>query len=313
MSNGMNSGYGGTNASMDPAGRSPEEIQQDIRQTRSQMDDTLDAIQRRLSPSNLMDEALNYLRHGGGTEFTHNFNESVKRNPVPTALVGIGLAWLMMSGKEGRYAPDRADSSHLGERMSGMASSLSSAMSAGRDKLADAKDSLSSASSQVRNRISQSSDRASGSASQASSQLRDQADSWRDSTRHQVNRMSDTARYSAQRARSGFDTMLHEQPLLLGALGIAVGAALGSMLPSTRQEDELMGEAHDRMASEVKQQAHLQLRKGKRVAQAAGEAASDAAQDEVERHQHQTSNDQQQAASSTGQKPQSGVQPTPGL
>jgi hypothetical protein len=41
--------------------------------------------------------------------------------------------------------------------------------------------------------------------------------------------------------------LIDEQPLILGALGIAVGAALGASLPRTRQEDRLMGEARDEL------------------------------------------------------------------
>jgi hypothetical protein len=53
--------------------------------------------------------------------------------------------------------------------------------------------------------------------------------------------------------REGFNSLLSEQPLLLGALGIAVGAAIGAALPSTEQEDRLFGSARDKALSEVKQ------------------------------------------------------------
>jgi len=310
MNNEMNSSGRYSSASMNPAGRSPGEIEQDIRQTRSAMDNTLDAIQQRLSPGHLTDEVIRYLRHGGGTEFMENLNESVKRNPVPMALMGISLAWLMMSGREGRYAPDRAESSHLGERLSGMASRLGSAASAGRERLSGARESISRAGSSMGGRA----EHAGSSVREQASHLREQASHLRSSARGQAGRLGDRARYGAQRARGGFDTMLREQPLLLGALGIAVGAALGSMMPPTRKEDELMGEASDRITQEAKQQARLQLRKGKRVAQAAGEAASHAASDEVERQQHEEGAPQGgQQVSSAEQASRQNRPPTPGL
>jgi hypothetical protein len=52
-----------------------------------------------------------------------------------------------------------------------------------------------------------------------------------------------TAQAQANRAREGFNTLLEEQPITLGALGLAVGAAIGAMLPSTEQEDRLLGPA----------------------------------------------------------------------
>jgi hypothetical protein len=41
--------------------RSPEQLQRDIERTRAEMGDTLDTIRRKLSPGQLLDEALDYL------------------------------------------------------------------------------------------------------------------------------------------------------------------------------------------------------------------------------------------------------------
>jgi hypothetical protein len=53
--------------------------------------------------------------------------------------------------------------------------------------------------------------------------------------------------------REGFNSLLTEQPLLLGALGIAIGAAIGAALPATEQEDRLFGSVRDKTLSEAKQ------------------------------------------------------------
>jgi ElaB/YqjD/DUF883 family membrane-anchored ribosome-binding protein len=302
MSNGLNNSGRHANGTMDPAGRSPDEIQQEIRETRSQMDSTLDAIQQRLSPSSLTDEMIHYLRNGGANEFAHNLNEAVKRNPVPVTLMGIGLAWMMMSGKEGRYAPDRASSggSHLGERLSGVASRLGNAASAGRDRLASAASAGRETLSSARERIS-----ATG------SNLREQVGQSGYSIRDQASSLGDSTRYGAQRARGGFETMMREQPLLLGAIGVAVGAALGSLLPPTRQEDEWMGGTRDRLSEQARETADLQLRKGKRIAQAAGEAAGDAAEREAKRQREESG--QSGASRRESSAAQQGAQPAPGL
>jgi hypothetical protein len=46
---------------------------------------------------------------------------------------------------------------------------------------------------------------------------------------------------------------LEEQPLILGALGIALGAAIGAALPTTEQENRLLGPARDQAMSTLKQ------------------------------------------------------------
>lgn len=81
--------------------RRPQEIQAEIERTRREMDGTLDAIEHRLTPGQLYDQGMQYLRNNGGTEFVGNLGNQAKRNPMPVALVGIGLAWLMATQKTG--------------------------------------------------------------------------------------------------------------------------------------------------------------------------------------------------------------------
>ncbi|WP_456299931.1 hypothetical protein, partial [Falsiroseomonas oryzae] len=45
--------------------------------------------------------------------------------------------------------------------------------------------------------------------------------------------------------------LVEQQPLLLGAVGLALGAALGALLPPSEAEDRLMGESRDRMANRL--------------------------------------------------------------
>lgn len=77
---------------------SPDEIEQDIAKTRAHIDRTLDVLTARLSPGALMDQALQTARDTGG-EFTLNLGRTIRENPVPTALLGIGVGWLMLAGR----------------------------------------------------------------------------------------------------------------------------------------------------------------------------------------------------------------------
>lgn len=64
---------------------------------------------------------------------------------------------------------------------------------------------------------------------------------------------ADSVRRGAHRASDGFQHMLHENPMALGAIGIAVGAVLGGMLPPTQKEDELLGATRDRVADRTRE------------------------------------------------------------
>ncbi|MDO1580627.1 YtxH domain-containing protein [Rhizobium oryzicola] len=82
----------------------PEEIEREIEQDRRRIGERLDEIQNRMSPGQLVDEALAYAKSSGGGEFLSNLAGSMKTNPVPVALMGISLAWLMASRNSGTAA-----------------------------------------------------------------------------------------------------------------------------------------------------------------------------------------------------------------
>ncbi len=66
-------------------------------QQRADVERTLDAIQERLSPGQLVDQAMTYLQAGRRRRVLPQPRHSVKQNPVPIALIGVGLAWMMAS------------------------------------------------------------------------------------------------------------------------------------------------------------------------------------------------------------------------
>lgn len=71
------------------------QIEREIEQDRRRIEDKLGAIQDKLSPGQLIDEAIAYAKGHGGVEFASNLKSSAVANPIPVALIGIGLAWLM--------------------------------------------------------------------------------------------------------------------------------------------------------------------------------------------------------------------------
>ena len=70
-----------------------------------------------------------------------------------------------------------------------------------------------------------------------------------------------------------------DQPLVLAGMGLAVGAAIGALLPRTRAEDQFMGDVSDEVKEQTKEFAGEQFQKAKKV----GERAYDAAEQEAER------------------------------
>lgn len=56
---------------------------------------------------------------------------------------------------------------------------------------------------------------------------------------------------ATQRGRSQLGDLYNKQPLVIGALGLAIGAAIGAIAPRTRTEDDLMGEHSDHLFAEA--------------------------------------------------------------
>jgi gas vesicle protein len=249
--------------------RKPEEILAEIERTRHEMDSTLTAIEHRLTPGQLFDQGLDYLRNSGGNEFVQNLGTQAKNNPMPIALVGIGLAWLMASGKNppARYSYTSSGPS-LGERAGEMrdkASGLASSMS----------DKASGMASSTRSKVSDTTQAVGDRIRQA----RDSLTSTGQSARQRVSDLSGSARQQIDRARSGMDYMMREQPLALGAIGLAIGAVIAAMAPRTRKEDELMGETRDQLLDQAKEVGKEKLEQAKEVANSAvGAAAKEAEQ-----------------------------------
>jgi hypothetical protein len=90
--------------------------------------------------------------------------------------------------------------------------------------------------------------------------------------------MADTAHeardslvHQKDRAVQGYNHLLRENPLALGAIGIAVGALLGTALPTTEPENRMMGEASDRLAAKASDAVHTGADKARDVMQDMGE------------------------------------------
>ena len=75
-----------------------EAIEKDVVEERQRVEEAVEAIQRRLTPGQLIDEILNYSQHAG-SGFAANLSKTVTANPIPAAMIGFGIIWLMLAQK----------------------------------------------------------------------------------------------------------------------------------------------------------------------------------------------------------------------
>ena len=82
------------------------ELEREAEAARARLSDTADQIRAKMSPGQMMDEVLNQFRGGDGSQMFANLRGQARDNPMALALVGSGLAWLMMgSGSQGHARP----------------------------------------------------------------------------------------------------------------------------------------------------------------------------------------------------------------
>jgi hypothetical protein len=74
--------------------KSSADLEREVAEQRRRVEDRIGEIRDRLSPGQLLDEALTYTRHGGA-HFLTNLGQQVSANPIPAVLAGVGIAWLV--------------------------------------------------------------------------------------------------------------------------------------------------------------------------------------------------------------------------
>jgi hypothetical protein len=251
--------------------RSAEDIERDAEGARAGLDRTVGALAEKMTPSSIASEVMGSIRNGPVGARAIQLRDQAKDNSVPLALMGAGLAWLMINRNRSShyetrsYRPARAygsdadydtDNGYLGEYDSGGADGV-------RRKVSNA---VRDGADRTRQAVSSAKDSLSSTASNAKERARTVADGAR---RRAVD--------YGHRAEETFMDTLEREPLIIGALGVAVGAAVGLALPSTPIEDRYVGPLRDRALDEGKAKAKEGFEQAKGVATAAAQTLKDEA------------------------------------
>jgi ElaB/YqjD/DUF883 family membrane-anchored ribosome-binding protein len=243
-----------------------EHTRAEIEHTRADMSETVDAIQQRLSPENLKEQAMDTVKEatvgrvqGAGSTIM----ETVRANPVPAALTGIGLGWLLVSARSS------SSSAQVRSRGSAYSSPPTYDYSTRYEERGADGPSAGEALERTRDSVGETASRAQDRAGQVASQAQDR-----------VSRLGDQVWHQTQRASGGFQRMLRENPLTVGALAVGTGAAVGLAIPQTSQEHEVMGEARDTFVEKAQEKAQDAQQKVQRVAEEAQSAAKGEAENQ---------------------------------
>ena len=201
--------------------KSASELEREAETVRAKVADTAESIRSKMSPGQLMDEFTNYVSGGDGSVALRNLGTQVRDNPLPLVLVGAGLAWLMLGPSGQTNGSQGATSLAQPSDGAGTPTPRGGSFARGRG-VADAVTNASASAGELGR-----------SAAESLSGLADSA-------------VKTVAGLSGQ-GKGSASALLGQDPLVLAALGMAVGTAIGAILPQTEIENEQLGPYRDRL------------------------------------------------------------------
>ncbi|MBT2339345.1 MULTISPECIES: DUF3618 domain-containing protein [Pseudomonas] len=218
------------------AQKSPETIEREIDAQRAHISHIVDALGSKFTPGQMLDQALTIAK-GNGSAFFTNLGTSVRNNPVPAVLTTVGLCWLMLGQNRPpqvgyRVGPDQ-DSG-------GWSEGLSDGLNSAKERLHGTTDSLREGFNHLKDKASHLADDLGSSAHQA---------------KRSAHQAGERMAHGSHDLGDQFSRLLKEQPLMMAAAGIALGAMLGAALPTSSTEQRVMGKTSADLADKVKQTA----------------------------------------------------------
>lgn len=242
-----------------------DRLEAELAKDREHLRATLAALEEKMSPRYLLDEAMHLLGSGPG-EFASRLGRQVQANPVPTLLTGVGLAWLMAGSRsprgDGPAAVESADSDLLrrveederrftrrddedelgyqGRILSSRASLLGVEREDGetderfRDRVARAYDDLKRRADDARRKMADAASQAGDAVKGAAGKVAHGASAAGHAVSEGASSVLRQTRHAGETARDFHD----ENPLASGAVAVAIGAILGSLMPLSRQEEQ---------------------------------------------------------------------------
>jgi hypothetical protein len=276
-----------------------------IERTRADMSRTVDRIEERLSPARLKEQMLGVyhdakdhvkedisreiestkrtvrdatvgrvetMMNGARERVTQakaSVVDTIRENPVPSALIAIGLGWILMNGggrsrsrivvrRGGRYEPRGRIERARGAVQDGARQLVERAEGTARD---------------VGEKLEEVGEKVTEAVGEKVSALAQGAEDLVENVREAGSRAIERGEREVGRAEQSLERVFRDNPLALGAVALALGVGLGLALPRTEMEDEWVGEQRDRLLQRAESAAHHALRKAEeKVASVTGTA-----------------------------------------
>lgn len=261
-------------------------VRSQIDATRSRLSSHLDKIQERLQPETIKQQAQDaiqnaltdsmesakeqvngYVQQIDWNDVRDGVLDSVRRNPVPAALIGIGLGWMFLNGgRNGENSTNRRrrnaaqppyqhglgwreETPQMGvpgkkgdKRQNGENHYSAQSESSGESLGAQVKEKTSEIVGQVKDTIYQQTANLAAPVQNKAEEIGEGMSEWLEQWQQSGESNSEWRREKLDELSDYTQRSLEENPLFFGAVSLAVGAGLGMLLPTTHYENQVMGD-----------------------------------------------------------------------
>jgi hypothetical protein len=264
--------------------RSLSERRQEAERARANLAQTVDELKAKASPTGMKEALGRTVRDNPlpavalGVAAVYPLLKLVRSAPAPLLMLGAGL---FLSGTAaGRDASRKATAfgADATDKLSRIAADVAATakeranvgLAAAREQASAATDMVASSMAVVRDKATAAADATAETQAKVSGAA---GDAWaqvpsRDQLKSTLERTGATAAEN-----------IRQNPLLVGGVGLAIGALLASALPSSRVEDEWVGDAAERVKGGARQAAARGFEHVKEAASAAMESAAEQAEE----------------------------------
>ncbi|MGI8509705.1 MAG: DUF3618 domain-containing protein [Gemmatimonadaceae bacterium] len=251
----------------------PNAIRADISETRDRMSDTLDEIGERLNPHRVTEQVKDSIREATigrvenmaqqaadrVSETKRGIMNTIEENPIPAAMVGLGLGWMMWNSRSNSSNSSVSQYAAGDRNLTGSSRQSSNRGYSERGYGTSSYGGYGAGTSHAGNDDSGVVDTLRDKASDLGGAARDAAGNLGDTVKGAAGNLTDRAQNVAgtvaQGTRAGtrrVEDAFYDNPLLTGAVTLALGLAAGLAAPRTHPEVALMGDARDEFGDRMR-------------------------------------------------------------
>jgi hypothetical protein len=186
------------------------------------------------------------------TSFLDNLREAVRENPLAAALIGGGALWLLMGNERLKSAASSVSAATAPLADIG-ARNLRSAAPKFTNSPPTAPDMDDGSSQHVRETLRDVTSAASDAVSDTAAAIKDRFEEGSTKARENIGKLGDALprKETFALVQSSLSNLLERQPLLLGAMGLAIGAAVAGAFQTSDLENDLMGKLSGRVKEDL--------------------------------------------------------------